>query len=93
MGLHSPPQTGAQCLCVCLQEFPLLPPLESPEVLVPVEFDVAAVIKPISEILTSISRLLLEDLPGSVAPKAPDPTGQGNPPPPLRGTLKGSESS
>lgn len=54
------------------------------------EFDVAAVIKPISEILTSISRLLLEDLPGSVAPKAPDSAGQGNPPP-LRGTLKGSE--
>lgn len=92
MGLHSPPQTGAQYLCVCLQEFPLLPPLQNPEVLVPVEFDVAAVIKPISEILSSISRLLLEDLPGSVAPKAPDPAGQGNPPP-LRGTLKGSESS
>ncbi|NXM54086.1 TRI65 protein, partial [Illadopsis cleaveri] len=62
-----------------LQEFPLLPPLESPEELVPVEFDVAAVIKPISEILTSISRLLLEDLPGSVAPKAPDSTGQVHP--------------
>uniref|UniRef100_A0A803VLG0 Tripartite motif containing 65 n=2 Tax=Ficedula albicollis TaxID=59894 RepID=A0A803VLG0_FICAL len=73
----------AQSLLACpdhrtfLQEFPLLPPLESPEALVPVEFDVAAVIKPISEILTSISRLLLEDLPGSVAPKAPDPAGQG----------------
>lgn len=92
MGLQSPPQTGAWCLCVCPQEFPLLPPLESPEVLVPVEFDVAAVIKPISEILTSISRLLLEDLPGSVAPKAPSPAGQGNPPA-LRGTLKGSGSS
>ncbi|NXH29127.1 TRI65 protein, partial [Myiagra hebetior] len=59
-----------------LQEFPLLPPLESPEALVPVEFDLAAVIKPISEILTNLSRLLLEDLPGSVAPKAPDPAGQ-----------------
>ncbi|XP_054134882.1 tripartite motif-containing protein 65 [Melozone crissalis] len=58
-----------------LQEFPLLPPLESPEVLVPVEFDVAAVIKPISEILTSISRLLLEDLPGCVTPRAPSPAG------------------
>ncbi|XP_005526830.1 PREDICTED: tripartite motif-containing protein 65 [Pseudopodoces humilis] len=73
----------AQSLLACpdhrtfLQEFPLLPPLESPEVLVPVEFNVAAVIKPISEILTSISRLLLEDLPGSVAPKAPDSTVQG----------------
>ncbi|NWV04668.1 TRI65 protein, partial [Ptilonorhynchus violaceus] len=60
-----------------LQEFPLLPPLESPEALVPVEFDVADVIKPISEVLTDISRLLLEDLPGSVAPEAPGPTGQG----------------
>ncbi|NXO07552.1 TRI65 protein, partial [Oriolus oriolus] len=72
----------AQSLLACpdhrtfLQEFPLLPPLESPEALVPVEFDVAAVIKPISEILTGLSRLLLEDLPGSVAPKAPDPAGQ-----------------
>ncbi|NXP42463.1 TRI65 protein, partial [Leiothrix lutea] len=62
-----------------LQEFPLLPPLESPEELVPVEFDVAAVITPISEILSSISRLLLEDLPGSVAPKAPDSSGQVHP--------------
>ncbi|NWV33941.1 TRI65 protein, partial [Grantiella picta] len=76
----------AQSLLACpdhrtfLQEFPLLPPLESPEVLTPVEFDVAAVIKPISEILTDISRLLLEDLPGSVVPKAPEPAGQGNPP-------------
>ncbi|NXV62441.1 TRI65 protein, partial [Molothrus ater] len=82
----------AQSLLACpehrtfLQEFPLLPPLESPEVLVPVEFDVAAVIKPISEILTSISRLLLEDLPGCVAPKAPSPAGQGNPPA-LRGSI------
>ncbi|NXA94006.1 TRI65 protein, partial [Melanocharis versteri] len=73
----------AQSLLACpnhrtfLQEFPLLPPLESPEPLVPVEFDLAAVIKPISEILTNISRLLLQDLPGSVAPKAPDPAGQG----------------
>ncbi|NXH98994.1 TRI65 protein, partial [Pachycephala philippinensis] len=72
----------AQSLLACpdhrtfLQEFPLLSPLESPEALGPVEFDVAAVIKPISEILTDLSRLLLEDLPGSVPPKAPDPTGQ-----------------
>ncbi|NWW04463.1 TRI65 protein, partial [Oreocharis arfaki] len=72
----------AQSLLACpdhrtfLQEFPLLPPLESSEALVPVEFDVAAVIKPISEILTDLCRLLLEDLPGSVAPKAPDPAGQ-----------------
>ncbi|NWV96983.1 TRI65 protein, partial [Machaerirhynchus nigripectus] len=77
----------AQSLLACpdhrtfLQEFPLLPPLESPEALVPVEFDVAAVIKPISEILTDISRLLLEDLPGAVAPKAPEPTGQAPPTP------------
>ncbi|NXO31388.1 TRI65 protein, partial [Cisticola juncidis] len=72
----------AQSLLACpdhrtfLQEFPLLPPLESPEELEPVEFDVAAVIKPSSEILTSISRLLLEDQPGLVAPKAPDSAGQ-----------------
>ncbi|NWV85498.1 TRI65 protein, partial [Dasyornis broadbenti] len=72
----------AQSLLACpdhrtfLQEFPLLPPLESPEALVPVEFDVAAVIKPISESLTDISRLLLEDLPGSVAPEAAEPAGQ-----------------
>lgn len=92
MGLHSPAQTGAWCLCVCPQEFPLLPPLESPEALVPVEFDAAAVIKPISEILTDLSKLLLGDPPGSVAPRAPDPTGQGNLPA-LRGILKGSESA
>ncbi|NXF99918.1 TRI65 protein, partial [Sakesphorus luctuosus] len=72
----------AQSLLACpdhrtfLQEFPLLPPLETPESLVPVEFDVACVIKPISEILTDISRLLLEELPDSVAPKAPSPAGQ-----------------
>ncbi|NWV67102.1 TRI65 protein, partial [Malurus elegans] len=76
----------AQSLLACpdhrtfLQEFLLLPPLESPGALVPVQFDVAAVIKPMSDILTDISRLLLEDLPGSVAAKAPDPAGQGNPP-------------
>lgn len=67
------------CLCVCLQEFSLLPSPESPEALLPVEFDVADVVKPITEILTNVSRLLLEDLPRSLAPKAPDPTGQGNP--------------
>ncbi|NWH48221.1 TRI65 protein, partial [Fregata magnificens] len=72
----------AQHLLAChdhrtfLQEFPLLPSLESPEALLPVEFDVAGVVKPIGEILTNISRLLLEDLPGSVAPKAPSPVGQ-----------------
>ncbi|KAJ7427459.1 tripartite motif containing 65 [Willisornis vidua] len=72
----------AQSLLACpdhrtfLQEFPLLPPLETPESLVPVEFDAACVIKPISEILTDVSRLLLEELPGSVAPKAPSPAGQ-----------------
>ncbi|NXG25101.1 TRI65 protein, partial [Grallaria varia] len=73
----------AQSLLACpdhrtfLQEFPLLPPLESPEELDPVDFDVAHVTEPISEILTHISRLLLEDLPSSVAPKAPSPAGQG----------------
>ncbi|XP_040437227.1 tripartite motif-containing protein 65 isoform X1 [Falco naumanni] len=73
----------AQCLLACpdhrtfLQEFPLIPTLESPEALLSVEFDVADVVKPFAEILTDISRLLLEDLPCSVAPKAPDPDGQG----------------
>uniref|UniRef100_A0A8C6JGV7 Tripartite motif-containing protein 65 n=1 Tax=Melopsittacus undulatus TaxID=13146 RepID=A0A8C6JGV7_MELUD len=62
-------------LCFCPQELSLLPSLESPKALLPVEFDV----KPITEILTNISRLLLEDLPRSVAPKAPDPVVQGNP--------------
>ncbi|NWR66292.1 TRI65 protein, partial [Bucorvus abyssinicus] len=72
----------AQHLLACpdhrtfLQEFPLLPPLESPEALRSVEFDVARVVNPISDILTNISRLLLVDLPGSVAPEAPDPAGQ-----------------
>ncbi|NWI97409.1 TRI65 protein, partial [Pitta sordida] len=72
----------AQNLLACpdhrtfLQELPRLPRLESPEALVPVEFDVAHVIKPILETLADISRLLLEDLPGSVTPKAPNPTGQ-----------------
>ncbi|NXW15198.1 TRI65 protein, partial [Circaetus pectoralis] len=74
----------AQHLLACpdhrtfLQEFPLLPSPESPEALLPMEFDVAATVKPLLEILTNISRLLLEDLPSSVAPKAPDPVGQGN---------------
>ncbi|KAM6193799.1 E3 ubiquitin-protein ligase TRIM65 [Sarcoramphus papa] len=73
----------AQRLLACpnhrtfLQEFALLPPPESPEALLPMEFDVDGVVKPIAEILTSISRLLLEDLPCSVAPKAPDPVGHG----------------
>ncbi|XP_052663476.1 tripartite motif-containing protein 65 isoform X1 [Harpia harpyja] len=73
----------AQHLLACpdhrtfLQEFPLLPSPESPEALLPMEFDVAAMVKPLVEILTNISRLLLEDLPSSVAPKAPDPVGQG----------------
>ncbi|KAM6377253.1 E3 ubiquitin-protein ligase TRIM65 isoform 2-T3 [Pluvialis apricaria] len=72
----------AQQLLACpdhrtfLQEFPLLPSLESPEVLLPMEFDAASMVKPVTEILTDISRLLLEDLPRSVAPKAPDPVGQ-----------------
>lgn len=80
------------CLCVCQQEFPLLPTLENPEALLPVEFDVAGMVQPFTEILTDISRLLLEDLPSSVAPKAPDPVGQGNRSA-HRATLKGSKSS
>ncbi|KAK4811853.1 hypothetical protein QYF61_012271 [Mycteria americana] len=73
----------AQCLLACpdhrtfLQEFPLLPFPESLEGLLPMEFDVAGMVKPITEILINISRLLLEDLPSSVAPKAPQPVGQG----------------
>ncbi|KAM6050427.1 E3 ubiquitin-protein ligase TRIM65 isoform 2-T2 [Chlamydotis macqueenii] len=73
----------AQHLLTCpdhrtfLQEFPLLPSPESPGELLPVEFDAADVIKPVAEILTNISRLLLEDLPSSVAHKALDPVGQG----------------
>ncbi|XP_074967298.1 E3 ubiquitin-protein ligase TRIM65 [Phalacrocorax aristotelis] len=73
----------AQHLLACpdhrtfLQEFPLLPSPESPEVLPHMEFDMASVVKPITEILTNISRLLLGDLPDSVAPKAPSPIGQG----------------
>ncbi|KAM6403314.1 E3 ubiquitin-protein ligase TRIM65 [Rhynochetos jubatus] len=76
-------QERAQHLLACpdhrtfLQEFPLLPSPESPEALLPLDFDAASVVKPITEILTVISRLLLEDLPSSVAPKAPDPVGQG----------------
>lgn len=66
-------------LCVCPQEFPLLPSPGSLEPLRSVEFDVASVVSPISEVLTSISRLLMVDLPGSVAPEAPDAAGPGNP--------------
>ncbi|NXW64919.1 TRI65 protein, partial [Eurystomus gularis] len=74
----------AQHLLACLdhrtflQAFPLLQPPESLEAQLPMEFDVASVVKPINETLTNISRLLLVDLPGSVAPKAPDPAGQGS---------------
>ncbi|XP_054026597.1 tripartite motif-containing protein 65 [Dryobates pubescens] len=73
----------AQHLLACadhrtfLQEFHQLPALESPEALLPVECDLDSIVKPINEILTNISRLLLVDLPGSVAPRAPDPAGQG----------------
>nr|XP_009664544.1 PREDICTED: tripartite motif-containing protein 65 [Struthio camelus australis] len=72
----------AQDLLACtdnrtfLEEFPLLPSPESPEALPPVEFNVG-MIEPITEILTDISKLLLEDLPGSVAPKATDPVATG----------------
>ncbi|XP_074016400.1 E3 ubiquitin-protein ligase TRIM65 [Numenius arquata] len=73
----------AQRLLACpnhrtfLQEFPLLPSPDTPEVLVSMEFNAANIVKPIVEILTDVSRLLLEDLPGSVDSKAPDPVGQG----------------
>ncbi|KAM9177614.1 E3 ubiquitin-protein ligase TRIM65 isoform 2-T2 [Mergus octosetaceus] len=56
-----------------LEEFPLLPAWESLVVPPPVQFDVAGMVEPLSKILSSISRLLLEDLPSAVAPKAPDP--------------------
>ncbi|XP_013034656.3 E3 ubiquitin-protein ligase TRIM65 [Anser cygnoides] len=56
-----------------LEEFPLLPAWESLAVPPPVQFDAAGVVEPVSEILAGISRLLLEDLPDAVAPKAPDP--------------------
>uniref|UniRef100_A0A8C3JY04 B30.2/SPRY domain-containing protein n=1 Tax=Calidris pygmaea TaxID=425635 RepID=A0A8C3JY04_9CHAR len=75
--LQTLPRPVHGCLCVHPQEFPLLPSLESPEVLVPTEFSAANIVKPIAEILTDVSRLLLEDLPGSVASEAPDPVGQG----------------
>ncbi|XP_010189123.1 PREDICTED: tripartite motif-containing protein 65 [Mesitornis unicolor] len=83
LDLLSQHRERAQHLLACpdhrtfLQEFPPLPSPESPEMLLPVEFNMADVVKPIAEILTDISRLLLEDLPGSVALKAPDPLGQG----------------
>lgn len=67
------PRLVLGCLCVRPQEFPLLPAWESLAVPPPVQFDAAGVVEPLSEILASISRLLLEDLPGAVAPKAPDP--------------------
>ncbi|NXN43593.1 TRI65 protein, partial [Rhinoptilus africanus] len=60
-----------------LQEFPLLPSPEIPELPVPIEFNAASKVEPIAEILTDVSRLLLEDLPSSVALKAPDSVGQG----------------
>ncbi|NXI69365.1 TRI65 protein, partial [Anseranas semipalmata] len=72
-------QERAQHLLACtdhrtfLEEFPLLPALESLVVPPPVQFDAAGVVEPISEILSGISKLLLEDLPSSMAPKAPDP--------------------
>ncbi|KAM6118895.1 E3 ubiquitin-protein ligase TRIM65 [Phoenicopterus ruber ruber] len=83
LGVLSQHKENAQHLLACpdhrtfLQEFPLLPSPESPEVLLPVEFNAAVVVKPIAEILADVSRLLLEDLPSSVAHKASDPVGQG----------------
>ncbi|XP_064007075.1 E3 ubiquitin-protein ligase TRIM65 isoform X2 [Pogoniulus pusillus] len=72
----------AQRLLACpdqrtfLQAFPHLPPLESSEALPPVRFDVDSIVEPINETLTNISRLLLVDLPGSVASRAADLAGQ-----------------
>lgn len=85
------PRSVHGCLCVHPQEFPPLPSPERPEVLLPVEFDVASMVKPITEILTDVSRLLLEDLPRAVAPKAPDSVGQGKPSA-HRATPKGPKS-
>ncbi|KAM8797009.1 E3 ubiquitin-protein ligase TRIM65 [Eudromia elegans] len=68
-------QEKAQDLLACadkrifLEEFRLLPSPESPGAMPPVEFNVA-VVEPVAEILTDISKLLLENLPSYVAPKA-----------------------
>lgn len=54
-----------------------------------VEFNVAVVVEPMSEILSAASRLLLQELPcsqGPSAPEAPDPIAPGE----LQGALKGS---
>ncbi|NXF93810.1 TRI65 protein, partial [Eubucco bourcierii] len=61
---HVPPHT---------QAVPASHPFEA---LLPVVFDVDSIVKPINETLTNISRLLLVDLPGSVAPRAADLAGQ-----------------
>ncbi|NXA55537.1 TRI65 protein, partial [Nothocercus julius] len=74
----------AQGLLACtdqrtfLEEFPLLPSPESAEAMPPVEFNVGMV-EPVAEILTDISKLLLENLPIYVAPKAADPVAPGKP--------------
>ncbi|XP_015735089.1 tripartite motif-containing protein 65 isoform X1 [Coturnix japonica] len=63
-----------------LKEFLQLPTLQSMEVPPLVEFNVAVVMEPMSEILTATSRLLLEELPASLspsAPEAPDPIAPG----------------
>ncbi|XP_021270888.1 tripartite motif-containing protein 65 [Numida meleagris] len=59
-----------------LEEFPQLLAPQSVEVPPLVEFNAAVVVEPMSEILTNTCRLLLEELPASLgpsAPEAPDP--------------------
>uniref|UniRef100_A0A8C3L1N9 B30.2/SPRY domain-containing protein n=1 Tax=Chrysolophus pictus TaxID=9089 RepID=A0A8C3L1N9_CHRPC len=66
--------------CVHLQEFPQLLTPQSVEVPPLVEFNMAVVMEPMSEILSAASRLLLEELPASLghsAPETPDPIAPG----------------
>lgn len=77
--------------CVRLQEFPQLLTPRSREVPPLVEFNAAVVVEPMNEILAATSRLLLEELPASLspsAPEAPDPIAPGE----LQAALKGSTS-
>ncbi|XP_067403941.1 E3 ubiquitin-protein ligase TRIM65 [Emydura macquarii macquarii] len=55
-----------------LEEFPLLPSPGSLDVLPAVEFNAASAVDSTAKILTEVSRLLLEDLPNSLNPKAAD---------------------
>lgn len=65
---------------VFLEEFPQLLTPRSREVPPLVEFNAAVVVEPMNEILAATSRLLLEELPASLspsAPEAPDPIAPG----------------